>query len=215
MSTSAIVDWCLRLTIAPAIADNRNIRTETKQQPCLNTTPTRNFSPSHLLSNLPPAATVSNTNAHRGKAHWSAIQRPRLRHLPTANHEERNDPSHYAISSQTHNRHCSLTRTDHGTNIIPTMLTHPACLDSHEVLSAEEKASLAAYTKVQADEDSIRLILACEWSRPDFARDGRTEIPDGLHRSRASCELLSGRLVEETGESRVLESSRARSRGAL
>lgn len=144
-----------------------------------------------------------------------------------ADHEARNDPFHNAMSSHTHNRHSSLTCTDTGTNLIPTTLTHPAYLDSPKVLSAEEDASLAAYAKAQADNDSIRLILACERCGHDLAKDNRTNNPKEfakeahmlnggwMHRSRQNCELLSDRPAAETWESLDVEALRARPRGAL
>jgi hypothetical protein len=139
-----------------------------------------------------------------------------------------NDPFHASMSSRTHARHSSLTHTDNGTHLIPSTLTHPASLDpSPKTLNAEEQASLAAYIKTQADNDSIRLALACERCGQDLAKENRINDPaefakeahmlngGWMHRSRASCELLSERAAGETWETKDVESMRTRPREAL
>lgn len=139
-----------------------------------------------------------------------------------------NDPFHAAMSSHTHARHSNLTRTDSGTHLIPSTLTHPSSLDpSPKSLNAEEQASLAAYTKAQADDDSIRLVLACERCGQDLDKENRSNDPNEfakeahmlnggwMHRSRGSCELLSERVAGETWETRDAGAMRARPREAL
>jgi hypothetical protein len=139
-----------------------------------------------------------------------------------------NGPFHASMSSHTHARHSSLTHTDRGTHLIPSTLTHSASIDpSPKTLNAEEQASLAAYIKAQADNDSIRLALACERCGQDLAKENRINDPaefakeahmlngGWMHRSRASCALLSERAAGETWETKDVESMRARPRGAL
>lgn len=138
-----------------------------------------------------------------------------------------NDPFHAAMSSHTHARHSSLVREDSGTKLVPSTLTHPKSLDpSPKTLNPAELASLAAYTKAQADEDSIRLVLACERCGEDLNLKNQTNDPNEfakeahmlnggwMHRSRASCELLSERVAGETWETKDVEALRARPRGA-
>ena len=141
--------------------------------------------------------------------------------------DQNNDSFHSAMSAHQHARHSSLTRTEPGSNLIPTTLTHAAFLDSPKTLTAEEKTSLAAFTKAQADDDSIRLILACERCGKDlnevnqtngiseFTKEAHMLKGGWMHRSRASCELLSDRPAGETWESLDVEALRARPRGAL
>ena len=142
-----------------------------------------------------PAITIpSGVPPHQGPGNYKVTD-----------HEANNDPFHSSMSSHTHARHASLAHIDSGTSyIIPATLTHPAALDLAEDLSAEEKASLAAYTKRQADEDSIHLILACERCGQDLAKQARKNDPKEfakeahmlnggwMHRSRASCDLFAG-----------------------
>jgi len=141
---------------------------------------------------------------------------------------QNNDPFHSAMSSHTHARHSNLVRHDSGTNLIPTTLTHPASSDpSPKTLNAEERVWLAAYIKAQADNDSIRLALACERCGEDLNHKNQTNDPNEfakeahmlnggwMHRSRGSCELLSDRPAAETWETRDVEGLRARPRGAL
>lgn len=145
--------------------------------------------------------------------------------IPTSSN---NDPFHSAMSSHTHLRHSGLTRADSGQNLISSTLTHSASLDpSPKTLNESEKASLAAYTKAQADDDSIRLVLACERCGEDLNAKNMANDPDEfakeahmlnggwMHRSRASCELLSERDAGETWETKDVEAMRARPRGAL
>ena len=126
-------------------------------------------------------------------------------------HPSNNDPFHSAMSSRTHERHSSLIREESGNHLIPKTLTHPASTDpSPNQLNAEEEASLAAYTKAQSDNDSIHLILACERCGEDINHKNQTNDPNEfakeahmlnggwMHRSRASCELLSDRPAVET-----------------
>jgi hypothetical protein len=139
-----------------------------------------------------------------------------------------NDPFHAAMSSHTHLRHSGLYRQDSGENLVPSTLTHSASLDpSPKTLNETEKASLASYTKSQSDDDSIRLVLACERCGEDLNKKNMANDPDEfakeahmlnggwMHRSRASCELLSERNAGETWETRNVEAMRARPRGAL
>jgi len=139
-----------------------------------------------------------------------------------------NDPFHAAMSSHTRARHSSLVREDSGTRLIPTTLTHPVSSDpSPKTLNAEERVSLAEYTKAQADNDSIRLALACERCGEDLNHKNQANDPDEfakeahmlnggwMHRSRASCELLSDRPAAETWETKDVESLRVRPKGAL
>ena len=141
---------------------------------------------------------------------------------------ENNDPFHSAMSSHTHARHTTLTHEDSGAHLVPSTLTHPSSLDpSPKTLNPTELASLAAYTKAQADDDSIRLVLACERCGEDLNHKNQTNDPHEfakeahmlnggwMHRSRASCELLSERVASETWETKDLEAMRARPRGAL
>jgi len=139
-----------------------------------------------------------------------------------------NDPFHASMSSHTHARHSSLRREESGTHLVPTTLTHPASSDpSPKTLNATEAASLAAYIKAQADNDSIRLALACERCGEDLNHKNQTNDPEEfakeahmlnggwMHRSRASCELLSDRPVGETYEAGNVDALRSRPRGAL
>ena len=141
---------------------------------------------------------------------------------------QNSDPFHSAMSSHTHARHSTLARGDSGGNLIPTTLTHPKSSDpSPKSLNAEERASLAEYTKAQADNDSIRLALSCERCGEDLNHKDQTNDIDEfgkeahmlnggwMHRSRASCALLSDRAVGETYETKGVENFRPRPRGAL
>lgn len=107
-------------------------------------------------------------------------------------------------------------------------LTHSVSLDpSPKSLSAEERASLADYTKAESDNESIRLALACEKCGGDtdgekpvddpeeFAKEAHMLNGGWMHRSRASCDLLVDRPVGETWETRDVEALRVRPRGAL
>lgn len=117
-------------------------------------------------------------------------------------HPSNNDPFHSAMSSHTHERHSSLVHEDPGAHLVQTTLTHPASADpSPKTLNAAEQASLAAYTKAQADDDSIRLVLACERCGEDLNHKNQTNDPNEfakeahmlnggwMHRSQARCEL--------------------------
>lgn len=139
-----------------------------------------------------------------------------------------NDPFHTAMTSHTHLRHSGLTRADSGTDLIPSTLTHSASLDPDpRTLNDTEKASLASYTKAQADDDSIQLVLACERCGEDlnaknkandpneFAKEAHMLNGGWMHRSRASCELLSERAAGETWETQDAEAMRARPRETL
>lgn len=139
-----------------------------------------------------------------------------------------NDPFHAAMTSHNHLRHSGLTRTDEGQNLIPSTLTHSASLDpSPRTLNETEKASLAAYTKAQADDDSIRLVLACERCGEDlnaknkandpheFAKEAHMLNGGWMHRSRGSCDLLSERNAGETWETSDAGAMRARPREVL
>jgi len=142
---------------------------------------------------------------------------------------ENNDPIHSAESNHTHARHASLPRHDSGQNLVPTSPgPYPGAVDNPKVLSTEEQKSLAALTAAQAEDDNIRLVLACERCGQDLVRrqDPTTHAGDvtkaaqarnggWMHRSRGSCELLSDRPAAETWETKDLEALRARPRGAL
>ena len=119
-----------------------------------------------------------------------------------ADHESAHDPFHSAMSSHTHARHSSLNHPNSGSRLIPST-TGPSDPTSPKVLTADEAASRAAYTKAQADDDSTRLILACERCGKDLAKNNITEFAKEahmlnggwMHRSRDSCELLADRPV--------------------
>jgi hypothetical protein len=144
--------------------------------------------------------------------------------VPSSN----NDPFHAAMTSHTHLRHSGLTRPDPAADLIPSTLTHRSSLDPDpKTLNDVEKASLAAYTKAQEDDDSIRLVLACERCGEDlnaknkandpneFAKEAHMLNGGWMHRSRASCELLSERAAGETWETQDTEAMRARPRETL
>lgn len=150
-------------------------------------------------------------------------------HIPSPD----KDRFHTAMSAHTHARHSALVRDESASHLIPMTLTHPVALDpSPKSLNAEERASLAEYTKAQADNESIRLALACELCGDnlndknqvndplEFAKEAHMLNGGWMHRSRASCELLIDRPAGETWETRDVqtrdvEALRARPRGAL
>ena len=200
MSTCAIAFW---------YNDSVSYPTLHKRRPSLhntNTHPVSTAMPQYDAYEEPPALSPSRAS-DLGEGHDGAqphVQGDGIYKI--ADHESENDAFHSAMSSHTHARHSSLLRTDSGSGLIPST-THSSDPSSPKVLTAEESASLAAYTKAQADDDSIRLVLACQRCGQDLAKENRTNDIDEfakeahmlnggwMHRSRASCELLADRPV--------------------